>query len=93
MMGRGTPQYIFVERRRPIGPLVGAAVAVVGAVLFVVAAVAALGAIVTALVAYVKREDWTLPAYRWTRDKTGQWGFTPWSAQSETDATVAGEAD
>ena len=45
--------------------------------------------VVAAVTAYVKREDWTLPAYRWTRDRTGRWRATPWSADG--DAEVAQE--
>jgi hypothetical protein len=43
--------------------------------------------VVAAVTAYVKREDWTLPAYRWSRTRTGRWRVTPWS--SGGDAEVA----
>ena len=54
--------------------------AVVAAVVFVFTGVATIAAII---VAWVKREEWTLPAYRWSRDKTGRWSMTPWSARSD----------
>jgi hypothetical protein len=66
--------------------------AVVAAVVFVFSGLAAIAAII---VAWVKREEWTLPAYRWSRDKTGRWSMTPWSARSDghTDAeTRSGQA-
>ena len=43
---------------------------------------AGLAAIAAVIVAWIKREEWTLPAYRWTKDKTGRWSITPWSSQS-----------
>jgi hypothetical protein len=55
---------------------VAAMVAVIVAVLAVLTGFAAL---ITAATAYWKRESWTKPAYRWTRDRTGRWRFTPWS--------------
>jgi hypothetical protein len=47
---------------------------------FVTAMIAFPAALAVAIVAYVKREEWTLPAYRWARDRTGQWRMTPWSS-------------
>jgi hypothetical protein len=64
--------------------------AIVTAVAMMVVFMAFLGSALTAvaaLTAYVKREDWTLPAYRWTRNRTGRWRVTPWSADG--DAEVA----
>jgi hypothetical protein len=86
-------QYSYPRRRPFLGPLIATIFAVVAAVVLVVAAVAALGAIVTAVVAYVKREEWTLPAYRWTRDKTGQWRVTPWSSQSDVRVAPGADSD
>ena len=43
------------------------------------AALIALMVVVAAIVAFLKRETWTLPAYRQARDRTGQWSVTPWS--------------
>jgi hypothetical protein len=66
--------------------------AIVTAVAMIVIFMAFLGSALTAVAAvtaYVKREDWTLPAYRWTRNRTGRWRVTPWSAGD--DAEVAQE--
>ena len=51
------------------------------AVVFIVVALVALIPLVVAAVAvlYLKREAWTLPAYRRARATSGRWGFTPWS--------------
>jgi len=71
---------------------VAAMVAVLVAVLAVLTGFAAL---VAAATAYVKRETWTKPAYRWTRDRTGRWRFTPWtgggdhSSSTETEASAS----
>jgi hypothetical protein len=35
--------------------------------------------VVAALLAYLKREQWTKPAYRWARDTSGRWSATPWT--------------
>ena len=35
--------------------------------------------VVAGLLAYVKREQWTKPAYRWARDTSGRWSATPWT--------------
>jgi hypothetical protein len=67
-----------------------ALMAAVGMLLAVIAAAAAVAAIFTgavaAIVAYVKREDWTLPAFRWARDRTGRWSMTPWSSNPTEEA-------
>jgi hypothetical protein len=50
---------------------------VITAVAMMVMFMAFLGSALTAVAAvtaYVKREDWTLPAYRWTRNRTGRCG-------------------
>ena len=35
--------------------------------------------VVAAIVAYLMREEWTKPAYRWARDTSGRWNVTPWT--------------
>ncbi len=56
---------------------IDAAIAVVKVV--VVLSAALLGfTVVAAVVAYLKREQWTKPAYRWVRDTSGRWNATPW---------------
>ena len=35
--------------------------------------------VAAALLAYLKREQWTKPAYRWARDTSGRWSATPWT--------------
>jgi hypothetical protein len=35
--------------------------------------------VVAGVLAYVKREQWTKPAYRWARDTSGRWSATPWT--------------
>jgi hypothetical protein len=35
--------------------------------------------VAAALLAYLKREQWTKPAYRWARDTSGRWNVTPWT--------------
>jgi hypothetical protein len=67
-----------------------ALVAVLAVLFVVMAAVAAIAAIFTgaaaAVVAYIKREEWTLPAFRWARDRTGRWSVTPWSSSTSEAA-------
>jgi hypothetical protein len=62
----------------------------IAVVKFVVALFAALAglSVVAAIAAYLKREQWTKPAYRWVRDASGRWSFTPWAPG---DADGAGE--
>jgi hypothetical protein len=62
--------------RHAAGGLVGMTMMAVAAL----AAIVALMVVVAAIVAYLKRETWTLPAYRQARDRTGEWGVTPWSS-------------
>jgi hypothetical protein len=58
------------------------------------AAIVAFMVVVGAVLAWLKRETWTLPAYRQARDRTGKWSVTPWSSREsgtpkeETDAPV-----
>ncbi len=62
--------------------LVGAIVALIAVVKLIVVLFAALAAFVVvaaALLAYLKREQWTKPAYRWARDTSGRWNATPWT--------------
>ena len=53
-------------------------IAVVKVVVVLSATLAGLS-VVTAVVAYLKREQWTKPAYRWARDRSGRWNITPWT--------------
>ena len=48
---------------------------------FMVALFAALVgfSVVAGVFAYVKREQWSKPAYRWARDISGRWSATPWT--------------
>ena len=63
------------------GPLVGAIIALIAVVKLTVVLLAALlgSTVVAALLAYLKREQWTKPAYRWARDTSGRWSATPWT--------------
>jgi hypothetical protein len=54
--------------------------AVIAFIVFVMVALTALAAVASAAIAYLKRDTWTKPAYRWARDKSGRWRRTPWSA-------------
>ena len=63
--------------------LLGPVTAIVTAVAMMAMFVAFLGGLAltgAAITAFVKREDWTFPAYRWARDRTGRWRMTPWSS-------------
>ena len=62
--------------RHAAGGLVGMMLMAMAAL----AAIVALMVVVAAVAAYLKRETWTLPAYRQARDRTGEWSVTPWSA-------------
>jgi len=64
------------------------AVAVIAFVVFLFVALIAMLSVVGAVVAYIKRDTWTKPAYRWARDKSGRLRYVPWNP-SET-ADVAG---
>lgn len=64
-----------------ISLILGAIAAVVAVVKFTVVLLAALtGFVVVAagLLAYLKREQWTKPAYHWVRNTSGRWNATPW---------------
>jgi hypothetical protein len=58
---------------------IGAAVAVVRFMVILLVELAALVVVVAAVVAYLKRDQWTKPAYRWARDQSGRWSATPWA--------------
>jgi hypothetical protein len=58
---------------------IGAAVAVVRFMVILLVELAALVVVAAAVVAYLKREQWTKPAYRWVRDQSGRWNVTPWA--------------
>jgi len=53
-------------------------VMVIAFIVFLLVAMIALLSVVGAVVAYIKRDTWTKPAYRWARDKSGRWSRTPW---------------
>jgi hypothetical protein len=40
--------------------------------------------VAAALLAYLKREQWTKPAYRWARGTSGRWNITPWTPTDST---------
>jgi hypothetical protein len=55
-------------------------------VMVVLASLMAFAAVVAAVTAYVKRDTWTLPAYRWGRDRSGRWRVTPWASKTDSGA-------
>jgi len=60
--------------------LLGAIVAVraiVKITVFLLAALVGFVTVAAGLLAYLKREEWTKPAYRWVRDRSGRWSVTP----------------
>ena len=54
------------------------AIAVVKVMVALFAALLGFVVVAAALLAYLKREQWTKPAYRWARDASGRWNITPW---------------
>jgi hypothetical protein len=77
----------------PLGAVAGALMTVVLVVvaigiLLVLALVmvltAGVGAAAIGGVAYWKRDQWTMPAYRWAKEKSGRSRLTPWSSDSES---------
>ena len=70
-----------------LGPVTAIVTAVAMMIMFMAFLASALTVVAAVVTAYVKREDWTLPAYRWSRSRTGRWRVTPWS--SGGDAEVA----
>jgi hypothetical protein len=69
----------------PLTALVTAVLMVIMFMMFIVTALAWLAAIAAAVTAYVKREEWTLPAYHWTKDRTGRWRVTPWTSDGPSE--------
>lgn len=71
---------------------IDAAIAVVKVVVVVFAALAGFVVVAVGMMAYLKREQWTKPAYRWARDQSGRWNMTPWtpadSGAAEPEAVV-----
>ena len=63
-----------------LGPVTAIVTAVTMMIMFVALVTGGLALMAAAWTAYLKREDWTLPAYRWARDRTGSWRLTPWSS-------------
>ena len=57
---------------------IAAAVAVVRFIVILFVELVALAVVAAGVVAYLKREQWTKPAYRWARDTSGRWSLTPW---------------
>ena len=73
------PRAILLILLAPWAALMGAVMMLLAFMAFVTALLAPLVAVAAAVTAYVKRDEWTLPAYRWARDRTGRWRFTPWN--------------
>jgi hypothetical protein len=70
-----------------VSALLAALVALVVIVKFTLVLLASLVGLVVvaaALLAYLKREHWTKPAYRWVRDTSGRWNVTPWTPTDKT---------
>ena len=67
-----------------LGPVTAIVTAVAMMIMFMAFLASAL-TFVAAVTAYVKREEWTLPAYRWTRNRTGSWRVTPWSGDGAVE--------
>ena len=58
---------------------IDAAITVVKFMVALFAALLGFSVVAAGLLAYVKREQWTKPAYRWARDTSGRWSATPWT--------------
>ena len=58
---------------------IAAAVAVVRFMVILFVELVGLAVVASGVVAYLKREQWTKPAYRWARDTSGRWSMTPWT--------------
>ncbi|MGZ4199850.1 MAG: hypothetical protein ACXVP1_06650 [Thermoleophilia bacterium] len=56
------------------------AIALAKVVVAVMAAFVGFAVVAVTLAAYLKREQWTKPAYRWARDTSGRWNRTPWTS-------------
>jgi hypothetical protein len=57
---------------------IAAAVAVVRFMVILFVELVGLAVVAAGVVAYLKREQWTRPAYKWARDRSGHWSLTPW---------------
>jgi amino acid transporter len=70
--------------------------AIVKITVVLLAALVGFVTVAAGLLAYLKREEWTKPAYRWARDRSGRWSVTPWTpaegarAESAPDAAADG---
>jgi hypothetical protein len=62
--------------------LVVAAIGILLVLALITLMTAGVGAAALGGLAYWKREQWTMPAYRWAKDRSGQWRMTPWSSDS-----------
>ena len=84
MMSRMSTQgvYAIMKLIQRIDRLMRAFDAAIIVLKFIVALFAALVgfSVVAAVAAYLKREQWAKPAYRWARDTSGRWGATPWTS-------------
>ena len=91
-----------------LAALMALGAAVVAFVVFLMVVLVALAAVASAVVAYLKRDTWTLPAYRWARDKgsrvsapatnwvrdkSGRWNRTPWATGNGAGPESAAPAD
>ena len=65
--------------------MAGLIMAVVAFIAFVFTVLALLAAVGSGVTAYVKRDTWTKPAYRWARDKSGQYRYVPWNPKESPD--------
>jgi hypothetical protein len=63
---------------------IDAAIALAKFIVVLLAALVGFAVVAAALVAYLKREQWTKPAYRWARDTSGRWSVTPWTSADNT---------
>jgi phage shock protein PspC (stress-responsive transcriptional regulator) len=91
-----------------LAALMALGAAVVAFIVFLMVVLVALAAVASAVVAYLKRDAWTLPAYRWARDKgsrvsspaynwvrdkSGRWNRTPWATGNGAGPESAAPAD
>ena len=63
--------------------LIAATMALVAFIIVVLAALSGL-AVVVGVLAYLKREQWTKPVYRWACATSGRWNITPWTSTGKT---------
>jgi hypothetical protein len=69
----------LMQRIERVMKLIDTAFAIAKVVVALSAALVGFTAVV-AVVAYVKREQWTRPAYTWARSASGRWSVTPWTS-------------